>query len=209
MRETLWATRKFIALQQVIGQLTLVLVVFAPIFLYLTSTFLTNPSLKLFSALPSFIFSSHLVTVLDYRNVSNLKISPCWVSLVMNDVSNNERCVIIPRQIFQNLSITCCKNRNLRTHCILYRTHRVVFHWLNSSRSFGTRYFPSSVDVGCPICRLLTRLAEENMTVCISVNDNLCAPIATFILFLTDFTSASEHPFCAIYKVPNTPSGMH
>lgn len=34
------------------------------------------------------------------------------------------------------------------------------------------------------------------MTVFISVNDNLCAPKATFILFLTYFTSASEHPFC-------------
>ena len=84
---------------------------------------------------------------------------------------------------------------------MLYRTQRVVQHWLNGPvvdhLSFGTRYSPSSVDIGWrQIGRPLTRLAEENMTVCIPVNDNLCAPIATLILFLTDFTSASEHPFC-------------
>ena len=68
---------------------------------------------------------------------------------------------------------------------------------LPSNRSLGHKYVPSSGDVGClPMGLSLIKFAISNKTVCSSEKVRMLSWMAAAIALLTDFTRASETPFC-------------
>ena len=68
---------------------------------------------------------------------------------------------------------------------------------LPSNRSLGHKYVSSSGDVGClPMGLSLIKFAISNKTVCSSEKVRMLSWMAVAIALLTDFTRASETPFC-------------